>query len=816
MSVTHKILSIFLLISLFSPVTGYSSDELMTVAVVEFDVKGDIGIKDAGAIIAEWMISAVDKTQQFNLKERVLLKKVLEEQEMGMSGLIDGKTAAKIGKLYGVKGLITGSVLKWGDTISVTARLIDTDNGSILKTADVKTTNVESIPHRINELAEIIAGKKETGKVKTGEKDLESKKPIGGMFVCEACPDRVYFGQEAPVFSLKDINDIQYDLSLMKERPMVILYFFNTDLKSSQEGLITLNQLSREYKGEDLTIWAITLSPKKKISDFLKSTAIDFPLLLDSSNTSAIYKAGKILPSVCIIGPGLKVLDYFQGDGKTTEKMLVRVAERKLQQKQTAIAKAISEEVLKKNPGNVKALAVKGYAALKENNLEEAEKTFQDLALKKGEGEVLGKEGLAAVYASKEQPEQALQLIKEVEQLAPERAFVHVIKGDLLYSQNKKKEAEAEYKIAVKNEAVEPYQDAVRYNQLGRFYASTGQPEKALELYDRAMFFDPYYIEGITNSGLVYEKEGKWDKALESYRQALSIEQNDNFAVVLAKKAQEMLELNKDVERSKRVDTMVKELAERYKKQQKGAFSIFNAGDKDTWTSRPVVLTFVDFQEKGGLSERDGFSAVLMAQLAERLNASGRVQVVERVLIERLLEELNLGSSELANQETALRLGNIMAAKLIGTGSIFYLIEETLITFRLIDTETSAIPKVTTRRIDYRTSMDKELAELNNEILETVILKYPLRGYLIKNTGEQFILNLGSKQGVTQGAKFDVVEEQQAVKFKGKTLPVAPVPIGQVEVVSVQPDLSFVKVISQGRPLKADDKVQEKIEKASL
>ena len=37
---------------------------------------------------------------------------------------------------------------------------------------------------------------------------------------------------------------------------------------------------------------------------------------------------------MCILGPNLVVLDYFQGGGKTTEVMLVGLAERKLQRKQ--------------------------------------------------------------------------------------------------------------------------------------------------------------------------------------------------------------------------------------------------------------------------------------------------------------------------------------------------------------------------------------------------------------------------------------------------------------------------------------------------
>ena len=626
-----------------------------------------------------------------------------------------------------------------------------------------------------------------------------------------SCYGQISSGQVAPAFSLTDLKGRTYDLSQMKERPMIILYFFDVESRPSQEGLLSLHQIAQQYKEADMTVWAITLSPREKVAKFVESSGLLFPALLDIAKVSDLYQARQILPTVCIIGQGLKVLDSFQGGGKTTETMLVRVAERELQRKQTKLAKAISDEVIKKNPQNVKANTVKGYAALKEQNLKEAEEVFKEVSKKGAQGEVLGKEGLAAVYAQKGQPEKALELAKEVEQKAPDRAYVHVIKGDALYAQDKKREAEAEYQKGIQKKGAEPYQEAIRYNQMGRYYASLGQYQKAREFYEQAINIDPYYIEGTTNKGLTYEKEGKWEKALESYRQALALEKTDSFATILAKKAQEMIELQKDVKRKERVDQLVKGLAARFRGQKEAPKKV-----EDSWTSSPMVLTFVDFQEKGGLSERDGFSSVMMSQLADHLNGSGRVKVVERVLIERLLEELNLGSSGLANPETTLKLGRVLAAKLIATGSLFYLPQGTLLSLRLIDTETSAIPQVTTRQMPPQASLEKELFQLNREILKTVITKYPLKGYVVKVSGDQAILNLGSKQGIVVGAKFEVIEEGEEIQYKGKPLRSSPKSVGRVEVVRVEPELCYAKILDQARPFRTDDKVQEKAEEMAL
>ncbi len=614
-------------------------------------------------------------------------------------------------------------------------------------------------------------------------------------------------GQVAPPFSLKDVRGAPHDLTDMKAQTMLILYFFDAESRPSQEGLLSLDRLAKRFAEADLKVWGITLSAQEQVASFLARTSSGFPVLLDTSGVSDLYQARFITPTVCILGPGLLVLDYFQGGGKTTEIMLVRLAERTLQRKQTMLAKALSEEVEKKNPKNLKAKAVRGYAALKEGNLDEAEKTFQGISKGSGDGEVLGKEGLTAVYAKKGETQKALNLAGEVEKKAPDRAYVHVVKGDLLFSQGKKKEAEAEYRKAVTKKQGAPFQKALAYNQLGRFHASLGQYKQARELYDQAIEIDPHNIEATSNKGMAYQKEGKWDDALGAYRRALDLDKNDTFAAVLAKKAQDMLALQQNTAEKERIDKLVKELAARFRNQKKSRKKV-----GDSWTSRPMILSFVDFQEKGGLAERDGFSTVLTTRLSDQLNASGRVQVVERVLVERLLEELNLGSSELADPETALQLGKVLAAKVIGTGSVFFLPDGTLLSMRLIDTETSAIPKVVTRHMGAQTSLEKELHRLNREILKTIIEKYPLQGYVVQATGDDVMINLGSKQGVVLGTKFDVIEEQEPVKYKGKLLQSAPKTVGQIEIVRVEPGLSFARVLNQDRPLKADDKIREKLD----
>ncbi|WP_028321007.1 tetratricopeptide repeat protein [Desulfatiglans anilini] len=619
-----------------------------------------------------------------------------------------------------------------------------------------------------------------------------------------AVPAQIPPGKRAPSFALKSVEGASHALDAVKDHPMVILYFFDVESRPSQEGLLTLDRLTRQHREARLTVWGITLSPAQKVAEFAAGRGLGFPLLPDTSGVSDLYHARVVLPTVYILGPQLKVLDYFQGGGRTTEVMLTRLAERTLQARQPALARALGGEAGAKDPANTDARVVQGYAALKEGKLEEAAETFDGLAQKTGRAGAVGKEGLAAVYARQGQAEKALQLADEVTQKAPGRAYPHVIKGDVLYSQGRHAEAEKEYQEATRKEEAPPFQRAVAHNRLGRLNAAQARYPQARELYDQAVELDPYYVEATANKGVTYEREGQWGKALEAYKGALTLDQSDVFTAVLARKAQERLDLERDAARSRRVDALVKELAERYR-QQKAA----PVEEVDAWTSRPMVLSFVDMQERGGLADRDGFPIVLAEGLTEQLNRSGRVRVIERVLIERVLEELNLGSSELADPETASRLGRIMAVKLIGTGTLNHLPGASLLNLRLIDTETTAIPRILTAEVQPGPAFQKTFFQLSRQILETVMEKYPLRGYVVEAAGDEVMINLGAQQGVVLGTRFAAVEEQPPVEYKGRLLQRAQRTIGELEVTRIEPDLAYARVLEQDRPLKTDDKVQE-------
>ncbi len=123
------------------PFAGNADFKRTKIAVLDFDLKGaGFETEDMGAIVAEWFITAFVKDGRFDVIERGLLKKILNEQKLGMSGILDETTATKIGKLLGVKIIISGSVLKLQNILEINARIIDVETASIIAAENVKSS----------------------------------------------------------------------------------------------------------------------------------------------------------------------------------------------------------------------------------------------------------------------------------------------------------------------------------------------------------------------------------------------------------------------------------------------------------------------------------------------------------------------------------------------------------------------------------------------------------------------------------------------------------------------------------------------------
>jgi len=149
----------FLLLSLFGAASTAHADFKKTkIAVLDFQMQGDQSApKDMGKIVAEWLITGLVETGRFDVIERRLLEKLMEEQKLGVTGAIDPTSAAQLGKILGVKTIVSGTVTSLEGYTEINARLINVDTASIVAAEKVRAGSAERLRDLVTMITEKIA-----------------------------------------------------------------------------------------------------------------------------------------------------------------------------------------------------------------------------------------------------------------------------------------------------------------------------------------------------------------------------------------------------------------------------------------------------------------------------------------------------------------------------------------------------------------------------------------------------------------------------------------------------------------------------------
>ena len=107
------------------------------IAVIEFsDLEGNV--TQFGRYLAEELITRLFRSGRFEVIERQMLNKVMQEHSLTLSGMIDESSAKELGRILGVDAIASGSVTDLGNDVKVNARLISTETGKVFSVASVK------------------------------------------------------------------------------------------------------------------------------------------------------------------------------------------------------------------------------------------------------------------------------------------------------------------------------------------------------------------------------------------------------------------------------------------------------------------------------------------------------------------------------------------------------------------------------------------------------------------------------------------------------------------------------------------------------
>lgn len=159
-----KKISSIIFILLFIVILPLSAQMKKRVAVFTFEDKTDQSYhwwdgRQPGDGMADMLTTALVKSGQYTVMERQEMSRLLQEQQLGQSGIVTEQSAAEIGKMLGVELAIVGSVTEFGHTkkdmgikvkgfgfgtksqkatVAVDVRLVNTSSGEIIAAESVR------------------------------------------------------------------------------------------------------------------------------------------------------------------------------------------------------------------------------------------------------------------------------------------------------------------------------------------------------------------------------------------------------------------------------------------------------------------------------------------------------------------------------------------------------------------------------------------------------------------------------------------------------------------------------------------------------
>ena len=125
----------------------------LSIAVMPFESKGES--EDLGELIMEKLITKLVNLRRFRVIERGAMDKIVEEQKLGVSGIVDEETAIEMGKIVGADAIVLGSCNLIQEFVTIKARLIDIETSETIVAREVQSenTDIRSIEQIVENLA---------------------------------------------------------------------------------------------------------------------------------------------------------------------------------------------------------------------------------------------------------------------------------------------------------------------------------------------------------------------------------------------------------------------------------------------------------------------------------------------------------------------------------------------------------------------------------------------------------------------------------------------------------------------------------------
>ena len=401
-----------------------------------------------------------------------------------------------------------------------------------------------------------------------------------------------------------------------------------------------------------------------------------------------------------------------------------------------------------------------GLTQARAGEIDEAKKAFEGL-LQDDTNRDKGLVGLAYLSMRNGNHDEVVRLCDEALDKNPRNLYAHVLRAQVYFLKEDLQHALEELKKGLEGGGSNAkWEESEAHTLLGRIQDLQGSTDQALESYERAILLDPTNSIAYTNKGTLLARLGNYQGAVTYYQDLLKVSE-DPAAELLASESRRQLAFQKDVKKREWIQSLIKDLDQGMKKGK-----TTGAREGETWSSTPLTVCICPLAEQGLASLDSSAGIFLHARTIKALTNSPKLSLVNREILDAILQELKLAQSDLVDQEKALKVGRIAGAQLIVTGTLFRLGGGLQAVLQVIETETTYVKAALSEEQGAGETLAAFSDRIGGVILDAIDSEYPLRGVISNVTGEEIVLDIGSGVGAKTGMRFKVLLDGQGSEKK--------------------------------------------------
>lgn len=557
---------------------------------------------------------------------------------------------------------------------------------------------------------------------------------------------------------------------------MLIVYCFKPN--TGEELAVTLQRLQNDYGRDKFQVVALGIEhDEAALSDFAGRLGIRYHLVntenLEDDTWLSSVRQYPLTLFIETIEPG-RIDRVLAGEGISSVSLLTDVAETLFRQRREEALAIIEEVVQVADERSV--VELHGYILAGDGKLDEAEQEF---------GSIESFAGLARVALDRGDLDRAVVLAER----AGGDPYAISIKAEALALQGKIDEAEAAFEQADIESLDTDWQASEAANSRGRIRHHRGDLDGAIRDYRNAREIDAYGIKPLSNEASAHREQGNLEEAEQLLARAASFS-DDSLVALLLQQVREEREAALDLQRQEFIRTQIQSLSERYRELREAGLDT----PADTWTTRPLTVALLPGRSSTVFFDRAGVDVALQREIEGRLQADARVQVLERAMLEYLLQELALGASDLADASTQQTLGRVLAARYLGFLEYGRLGSEQTAYLRLVDTETTGVAVQASQSLN-AARIPAAAEELSRRVVAELTAEQELKGLVADVADDGVVMiNIGARHGVEEGHKFEVITDGEPIEVGGRVIAHRQARVGLIEVTNVDSEYSLAKI----------------------